>query len=191
MRHAGRRPGATETRDTILTAARRLFAEKGYDSTTIRGIAAEAGVNPALVHHFFGTKQDIFIAAVDFPFEPAEVARRIVDGPRDEVGQRIVRVFLAIWGDPTTQASLLAQIRSITTNQQAAAMFRQFMDAAVLRRLTIALCVPKERLTAAIAQMVGLALLRYVVRSEPLASASDEEIVRLVAPVIQQYIDGP
>ncbi|HEX6508789.1 MAG TPA: helix-turn-helix domain-containing protein, partial [Chloroflexota bacterium] len=76
MRHAGRRPGATETRDEIVSAARRLFAEKGYDGTTIRGIAAAASVNPALVHHFFGTKQQVFVAALDFPFTPADVLHR-------------------------------------------------------------------------------------------------------------------
>jgi AcrR family transcriptional regulator len=190
VRHAGRRPGATETRDAIISAARRLFAEKGYDGATIRGIAAEAGVNPALVYHFFGTKQQVFVAALDFPIEPAEMIRQIVTGPRREVGQRIIRTFLAVWNDPPARASLLALFRSVTTNEQTAAMFRQFIEAALLGRVTSALGVPKERMTAAMAQMVGLVLLRYVLRVEPLASLGDEEIVHLVAPTIQRYIDG-
>lgn len=190
MRHAGRRPGATETRDQIVFAARRLFAEKGYNGATIRGIAVEARVNPALVHHFFGTKQQLFVAALDVPFEPAEILQNILGGPHEELGQRFVRTFLAVWGDPASRASLLALIRSATTNEQAAATFRQFIDTAVLRRLTAALNVSRGQVAAAAAQMIGLALLRYVMRVEPLASAEDEEIVRLVAPVIQRYIDG-
>jgi AcrR family transcriptional regulator len=190
MRHAGRRPGATESRDQIVSAARQLFGEKGFDGTTIRGIAATAGVNPALVHHFFGTKQQLFFAALDSPFETAEVLQRIIEGPHEELGQRIVGSFLALWGDPASRASLLALIRSATTNEQAATMFRKFIDAALLSPGNTALNVPKERLTAAAAQMVGLAFLRYVIRVEPLVSIEDEEIVRLVAPAIQRYIDG-
>jgi AcrR family transcriptional regulator len=172
-------------------AARRLFAEKGYDGATIRGIAAEAGVNPALVHHFFGTKQQVFAAALDFPIEPARAVQSIVNGPREEVGQRIVRQFLAVWNDPTARASFLALLRSVTTNEQVAAMVRQFIEAALLRRLAAALDIPRERVIAAMSQMVGLVLVRYVIRVEPLASLPDEEIVRLVAPTLQRYIDGP
>lgn len=191
MRHAGRRPGTTETRDDILDAARRIFAEKGYDGATIRGIAAEAGVNPALVHHFFGTKQQVFVAALDFPLEPAEVIQRIATGPREEIGRRIVRLFLAMWDDPASHASLLALLRSVTTNEQRAAMFKQFIEAALLSRLTAALMIPEERVAAGMAQIVGLAIVRYVIRVEPLASLDGEEIVRLVAPAIQRSLDGP
>src|SRR5437588_8367328 len=154
MKRAGRRPGTTETREQILSTARRLFAENGYEGTTIRGIAAEAGVNPALVHHFFGTKEQVFVAALDFPLNPAEVLPRILDGPREELGQRIVRFFLTIWREPSSRARLLALIRSATTNEQAAAMFRQFMETALLSRLAAALGLPQLRVTAAIAQMV-------------------------------------
>jgi len=190
MRNAGRRPGPTETRDKIVFAARRQFAEKGYNGATIRSIAGEAGVNPALIHHFFGTKQHLFVAALDFPFEPSEVLPGILSGPHEELGRRLVSAFLAVWEDPPSRASLLALVRSAMTNEQAAAMFRQFIDTALLRRISEVLGVPKERVTAALAQMVGLAILRYVIGVEPLASADDEAIVRLVAPVIQRYIDG-
>jgi AcrR family transcriptional regulator len=190
VRQAGRRPGATATREEILAAARRLFAAKGYDGTTIRGIAAEAGVNPALVHHFFGAKQQVFVTALDIPIVPADVLQTVILGPREEVGQRLVRVFLAMWDDPTARTSFLALLRSATVNEQAAAMFRQFIDAVVLRRLAATLHVPKERLIAAAAQMVGLAILRYVVRVEPIASSDNDAIVLLVGPVIQRYIDG-
>jgi AcrR family transcriptional regulator len=186
----GRRPGSTETRDAILSAARSLFAERGYGSTTIRAIAAEAGVNPALVHHFFGSKEKVFVAALDFPFNPADVLQTLLDGPREDLGRRIMTFFLGVWRDPESRSRLLALIRSATTNEQAAAMFRQFIDNVLLKRVGAALDVPKLRLTAGVAQMLGVALLRYVIQVEPLASARDEEIVALVAPVLQRYIDG-
>ncbi len=190
MTQAGRRPGTSETREEILSAARRLFGERGYDGTTIRAMAAEAGVNPALVHHFFGTKEQVFVAALDFPFNPAEAFQRIMPGPRHEFGQRVVHYFLTVWNNPQTREPLLALIRSATTNEQAATTFRQFVGATLLGRVADALRIPRLELNAAMAQMVGVALLRYVIKIEPLASASDDEIVQLVAPIIQRYIDG-
>lgn len=190
MGRAGRRPGATETRDEILAAARESFAESGFDGSTIRGIAARADVNPALIHHFFGTKQKLFVAALDFPFEPSAIADRIIRGPRQEVGERIVRTFLSVWNDATARASLLALVHSGLTNKEATAMFQQFISRTLLNRLTSALGVPSEQMIAALSQMLGLVLLRYVVRVEPLVSLDDEAIVRLVAPTIQRYMDS-
>lgn len=190
MGRAGRRPGATETRDEILAAARESFAESGFDGSTIRGIAARAGVNPALIHHFFGTKQKLFVAALDFPFQPSAIADRIIRGPRQEVGERIVRTFLSVWNDATARASLLALVHSGLTNKEATAMFQQFISRTLLNRLTSALGVPSEQMIAALSQMLGLVLLRYVVRVEPLVSLDDEAIVRLVAPTIQRYMDS-
>lgn len=190
MGRAGRRPGATETRDEILAAARESFAESGFDGSTIRGIAARADVNPALIHHFFGTKQKLFVAALDFPFQPSAIADRIIRGPRQEVGERIVRTFLSVWNDATARASLLALVHSGLTNKEATAMFQQFISRTLLNRLTSALGVPSEQMIAALSQMLGLVLLRYVVRVEPLVSLDDEAIVRLVAPTIQRYMDS-
>src|SRR3979490_1424213 len=102
MARAGRRPGQTETREEILVAARRLFGEKGYQGATIRGIAAEAGVNPALVHHFFRTKEQVFVAAMNFPLDPATTVAGLLDGPREDVGRRVVTLILGVWQVPAT-----------------------------------------------------------------------------------------
>jgi AcrR family transcriptional regulator len=188
-RRPGRRAGPTESRADILAAARRLFAERGYDGATIRAIAQEAGVDAALVHHFFGTKEQVFVAAMELPFQPADLLPQLVGGPREQVGERFVRVFLALWRDPERRAPVLALLRSATTNEQAAEMIRQFVTEALLTRLAGALDISPLRVTAAASQLVGMAMLRYLVGVEPLASADEEEIVRLIAPVIQRYLD--
>ncbi|MBP2324084.1 AcrR family transcriptional regulator [Kibdelosporangium banguiense] len=190
MARAGRRPGQTETREQILTAARTQFAELGYDGATIRGIAARAEVNPALVHHFFGTKEQVFVAALQLPIDPAFLVPALLDGPKSQFGERFVRLFLTVWGNADTRAPFLAMMRSVTTNEQAARMLRQFLERHVLARIAAELDVPQVRLAAAAAHMVGLAMFRYVIGIEPLAKAGDDEIVAMVGPVIQTYIDG-
>jgi AcrR family transcriptional regulator len=189
MARAGRRPGQTETREQILTAARTQFAELGYDGATIRGIAALAEVNPALVHHFFGNKERVFVAALQLPIDPAMIVPALLEGPREQFGERMARLFLGAWGDPRSRAPFLAMIRSITSNEQAQRMLRQFLERSVLAKLADGLGVPRLRLSAAAAQLIGLAMLRYIVALEPLASTPDDDIVALIAPVIQHYID--
>jgi AcrR family transcriptional regulator len=186
----GRRPGQTQTRDDILVAARNQFAARGYGGATIRGIAAEAGVNPALVHHFFGSKDQIFVAALNLPFNPALLVGTLLEGPRDSIGERIVRLFLGLWEDDRTQLPFFALVRSVTTSPEVAEQLRQFMETAVLAKVAAALGVPALRLTGAASQMIGLAVVRYVIKAEPLASASQDEVVELVAPVLQHYFDA-
>jgi AcrR family transcriptional regulator len=187
---AGRRPGQTETRERILAAARTLFGQRGYEGTTVRAIAAAAEVNPALLHHFFGTKEQVFAAALNLPVDPATIVPRILDGPRDQIGERLVRVMLEVWRDPDARQSFLALLRSVATHDEAVRMLRQFLERAMLGRLADALGGPRLRLTAAAAQVVGLALARFVIGIEPLSTADESEIVLLVAPVIQYYVDG-
>ncbi|WP_084736011.1 TetR family transcriptional regulator [Actinophytocola xinjiangensis] len=187
MARTGRRPGRTQTREEILTAARNQFAARGYTATTIRGIAAEAGVNPALVHHFFGSKDQIFVAALNLPFNPATLVTTVLDGPRERIGERIVRLFLRLWGDPATRTPFFALVRSVSSNEEVAAQLRQFMENAVLAKVADALDLPPLRLTGAVSQMVGLVMVRYVIGAEPLASATEDEVVALVAPVLQHY----
>jgi AcrR family transcriptional regulator len=189
MARPGRRPGQTETREDILTAARAQFASLGYDGATIRGIAADAGVNPALIHHFFGTKEQVFVAALQLPVDPALIVPTLLDGPRSEVGERLVRLFLSVWGNPETRAPFLALMRSVVSNDQAVRMLRQFLGRAVLAKVADGLGIPRLRMAAAASHMIGIAMLRYIVELEPLATATDEEIITLVAPVIQHYID--
>ncbi|GAB1514366.1 TetR/AcrR family transcriptional regulator [Actinophytocola sp. KF-1] len=184
---AGRRPGQTQTREDILVAARNQFGQHGYDGATIRGIAAEAGVNPALVHHFFGSKEQVFVAALNLPMTPSTIADAIVRGPRDGIGERIVRLFLGLWSAPDTRQPFLALIRSVASNEQIASLMRQFLEHTVVGPVSAALDLPRLRITGAASQGIGLAMARYVIRVEPLASATDDEVVELVAPVLQHY----
>ncbi len=189
MARTGRRPGQTQTRDDILTAARNQFAARGYAGTTIRGIAAEAGVNPALVHHFFGSKDQVFVAALNLPFNPSMLVEALLEGPREAIGERVLRLFLGLWQEPGTRLPFFALVRSVTASPEVADQMRQFMETAVLAKVAAALDLPPLRLTGAASQMIGLAMVRYVIRAEPMASASEDEVVALVAPVIQHYFD--
>jgi AcrR family transcriptional regulator len=186
---SGRRPGQTQTREDILAAARNQFAARGFGGATIRGIAAEAGVNPALVHHFFGSKDQVFVAALNMPVNPMILVETILDGPRDRIGERIVRLFLGVWSVPETRAPFLALMRSVASNPEVAGQLRTFMQTAVLAKVAAALDLPALRLTAAASQMMGLAMMRYVLAVEPMASATDEEVIEVVAPVVQQYFN--
>jgi AcrR family transcriptional regulator len=190
MARTGRRPGQTETRELILGAARNQFGERGYDGATIRGIAAEAGVNPALVHHFFGSKEQVFAAALELPVNPAMVLSTILDGPREEIGERILRLFLGLWRESDTRKSFLALVRSVSTNESAALMLRQFVERVMMARVAEALDIPRLRLNALISHIMGIAMLRYIIGVEPMASADEDELVATIAPVIQRYIDG-
>lgn len=190
MARTGRRPGQTQTREDILAAARNQFAARGYGGATIRGIAAEAGVNPALVHHFFGSKDQVFVAALNLPFNPSVVVETILDGPRERIGERILRLFLGLWHRPETRAPFLALLRSISGSPEVAVQLRTFMETMVLAKVAAALDLPALRLTAAASQMMGLAMVRYVLAAEPMASASDDEVVELIGPVIQHYFDA-
>ncbi|TDP97149.1 TetR family transcriptional regulator [Labedaea rhizosphaerae] len=190
MARAGRRPGQTETREAILAAARERFGTHGYDGTTIRAIAADADVNPALVHHFFGSKDKVFAAAMHLPVDPAVMVGTILDGPRSGVGERLVRLFLMLWETPQPRAAFFGLLRSVSTNEQAATMMRQFIQRAVLAKVATELGVPPLRVTGMAAQLFGLALVRYVVKVEPLAGASHDEVVAMIAPVLQGYIGG-
>lgn len=187
-RRPGRRPGPTETRAAILRAARGLFADKGYDRASVRAIARAAEVDPALVHHFYGNKEGLFIAAMEVPFNPAQVLPQVLGGPREEIGRRLVWTFFGLWDDPKTRPQMIAIIRSAITGDQGAAMLREFVGAALLGRVAEALQLPRLRVTAAAGQLIGVAILRYVLEIEPLHSADLEELVDLLGPTIQRYL---
>ncbi|MGW7612204.1 TetR/AcrR family transcriptional regulator [Streptomyces sp. NPDC054766] len=185
---------APATRDRILEAAREEFSERGYEKTSIRGIARSAGVDSALVHHYFGTKEQVFEAAVEGAMAPALGAPdTIVEGPLDGVGERLTRFFLGVWENPTSRTPLLAIVRSAVNNETAAAVFRRLVAAQLLRRVAGRLDVPDAelRVELAAAQLVGVAMLRHVIKVEPLASVDLERIVAKVAPVVQGHLTNP
>ncbi|MFG1946047.1 TetR family transcriptional regulator [Nonomuraea sp. NPDC048826] len=187
-RRPGRRPGSADTRGEILAAARKVFAEKGFDKATVRGIAREAQVDPALVHHYFSTKEGMFAAAMQLPFSPDLVYSVVLDGPREELGRRLVTMMLTVTSEPETREPLVALIRSAMTHEQARTMFREFITNAMLYRVADRLGIPHLRVEAAFAQMFGVLMARYVLRLEPMASAGREELVELLAPTIQRYL---
>jgi AcrR family transcriptional regulator len=187
-RGPGRRPGPTETREAILAAARVLFAEKGYDGASLRAIARTAEVDPALVHHFFGNKEGVFVAAMQFPIDPAQLVPRILTAPQDRLGETMVRTFMEVWDAEERRAPILAMLRSAMTNEQIATMMREFVSSALFARAAEIHKIPMLRINAAVGQMLGVALLRYVLQVEPIASATEDELVELLAPALQHHL---
>lgn len=194
MVRTGRRPGNQDTREAILAAARQAFAERGFDGASIRLIAASAGVDPALVHHYFGTKDRLFIAAMRVPFNPAELLPRVLAAGVDGIGERLVRTLLGVWDSPAGGAAA-ALVRSAVNNELIARMLREFVVNRILRRVAKDLDIdPAEgpiRANLVATQVGGLIMVRYILKVEPLASAPPETIVALIGPTIQRYIAGP
>ncbi|MBP5937782.1 TetR/AcrR family transcriptional regulator [Streptomyces sp. LBUM 1476] len=183
-----------ETREKILAVAREEFSERGYEKTSVRGIAKAAGVDSALVHHYFGTKEQMFGAAVEDAVGPVlNAPDLLVDVPLEETGERFARFVFGVWENPTTRTPLLAILRSAVTNETAAAVFRRLIASQLLRRVAARVDLPDAELRAelAAAQLVGCALLRYVIKVEPLASADVEQLIARVAPVVQGHLTAP
>src|SRR5262245_46359782 len=188
----GRRPGASETREQIAVAARALFAEVGYERTTFRAIAAAAGVDPSLVVHFYGSKDDLFRQVMVLPPAVAGALDSLAEGPRETVGRRLAELVVGALENPASRAVLLGRIRCASTHPGAAALVRETVSRDV-GRLAAALD-PDEPETRAVlvgASVVGIALARYVVLVEPLASMEPSEVVELVAPTFQHYLVEP
>ena len=193
MGRTGRRPGQQDTREAILAASREAFAERGYDGASIRLIAAGAGVDPALVHHYFGTKDQLFLAVMQAPMDPAELLPPVLAGGVDGVGERLVRTMLGVWDSPAGSAAV-ALVRSAVSNELIAKMLREFIFNRILRRVAKGLGLdPAEsryRVSLVASQMAGLIMVRYIIKIEPLASAPPETIVELIGPTVQRYIAG-
>jgi AcrR family transcriptional regulator len=192
MARTGRRPGVSGTREAILDAARRAFAEHGYQHATIRGVADLAGVDPALVHHYFGTKQALFVAAVQLPVNPVEQLMAVLAEDPGQAGERMVELFLSIWDHAADQSPLLALVRSAVGDEHAAAMLREFIAEEVLGQIAHRLGSPDAQLRATLvgSQIIGLAMARYIVKVEPLASAPAAQVVAAIGPTLQRYLTG-
>jgi len=175
-----------------LVAARSLFASNGYAGTSVRAVATAAGVDAALVHHYFGTKDDLFIAALELPVDPRVAVRPVVEGDVGEAGVRLMRLFVSVWDDERTRTPLLALVRGILDPGGA-----QLVQDGFLRMVLVPVGAglgiddPERRLPLVASQLVGLVLLRYVVGVEPLASMTAEELVAIYAPTVQRYLTGP
>ncbi|MFV2197833.1 TetR/AcrR family transcriptional regulator [Nocardiopsis sp. LOL_012] len=193
QRPGGRRPGRSGTREAILAAAREQFAAKGYTGTTFRGIAAQAGVDPALVRHFYGTKDQLFAATMHIPSQVfGDVERVLLTGGPHGLGERLARTYLGLWEDPATAAPLAALVRTALTTDQGADLLRNFLQGRLLEKVTPALDQDRPRLRAelAVSHLIGTALARYVLRVEPIASLETDELVAVLAPTLQRYLTG-
>jgi AcrR family transcriptional regulator len=192
-RGRGRRPGGPDTRGQIIDAARESFAERGFSGTTIRAVAASADVDPALVHHYFGSKDDLFLAALAIPVDPRQLVPTVFAEGTDGAGERLLRLFLSVWDDPETRLPLLAVVRSSLTANTPETLLQQGLLRIVLTPLREALPADEadRRVNLVISQMIGLVVTRYLLCLEPLASMPADEVVASVAPNLQRYLDGP
>ena len=186
MARTGRRRGPNTTRATILDIAARRFAAGGYDGSSLRSIAAEAGVDPAVVVHFFGSKEGLFRAAVGWPFDPSGMLSELAENTSEPMPTHLARTFFGFWDDPTTGPTLLAMLRSAMTHDASAALLREFLMRRLFGRMSGLLHTSDADLQVDLAagQLIGLALLRYALRVEPIASADVEELVDRCAPAL-------
>lgn len=189
---SGRRAGTPQTREAILEAAMRAFGENGYGATTIRAVARAAGVDPALVMHFFGSKDGLFEAAIRAGGVPLGLLGELADGDPGTLGERLVSRYLSLWEDPRHGPGLRAVLGSAASSPAATKMIKEFVTQEVLQPLTKRLGVDHAETRGLLAgsQLIGLALTRYVLRIEPIAVLGHEELVRCVGPSIQRYLTG-
>jgi AcrR family transcriptional regulator len=175
-----------------VSAAGREFIDRGYDAASFRGIARRAGVDPALVHHYFADKAELFAETVSAPIRPDRIVAQILQGPRDRVGDSLVRMLLSAMENPKTRDRVIELLRTALGHHFAATMLRQFLFREVFHRIADGLDVPDGELRATLAatQVVGLMVVRYGVRAEPLASESIDEVARRIGPVIQWHLTG-
>jgi AcrR family transcriptional regulator len=189
----GRRPAGSGTRDAIAAAARRQFGELGYQRASLRSIAAEAGVDPRLVLHFFGSKQQLFASVVELPFDPETTFDTLMGAGEQGLGRRVAEFLFGILDSPEGRKTATGLIRAAASEEEAAATIRDL----VAQRLLLPLASrvgrdrPELRASLVASQIVGLAMARHVVGLTPLATASRDELVAALAPVFDHYLTGP
>lgn len=189
MARTGRRPGDPDTRGTILAAARSTFASAGYHGATIRAIAAEAGVDPALVHHYFTTKQGLFTACVQLPMQPEEIGRQIIDGGLDGAGRRTATIFFTTWEQPATRDALLTMLRASMSPDAQSNALREFFGGIMRTQIGPHLSGPdiELRMGLAVSHLLGAALLRHAVRFPGLGDVDPDRLAAMVGDAIQPY----
>lgn len=188
----GRRPGHSSTRDQIARAAREQFAAKGYDRVTLRAIAAQAGVDAALVAYFFGSKRELFDEVITLPFDSRAVVARLLDGDRGRVGERLARFVIETLDDEDQRQRIVGTIRTATAEADVARLIRDKFSTELLEPVVSRLGAEHAPLRAALvmSQILGVCLARHVIGLEDLASASQGELVAALAPTLQRYLVG-
>ncbi|MEV6322234.1 TetR family transcriptional regulator [Nocardia sp. NPDC051787] len=189
----GRRPGQSGAREAILAAARARFADVGFDKTSIRAVATDAGVDPALVHHYFGTKQQLFAAVVELPVDPEQILRNLESAPLNQLGETILRSALGVWDSPAGPG-VVAVVRSILAGSDDPALARTFLLDVVLERVRKRIATPdddgRSRVALVASQMIGVLVGRKIIGVEPLASMPAPDLVAAVGPTLQRYLTG-
>ncbi|WP_280243938.1 TetR family transcriptional regulator [Nocardia abscessus] len=189
----GRRPGQSGAREAILAAARARFADVGFDKTSVRAVATDAGVDPALVHHYFGTKQQLFAAVVELPVDPEATLRIIEAAPLDELGETILRAVVGVWDSPAGPG-VVALVRSILAGTDDPSLARTFVLEVVLERVRLRIATPEDdgrvRIGLVASQMMGVLVGRKIIGLEPLASMPAAALVAAVGPTLQRYLTG-
>lgn len=183
--------GTDDVRDAVLDSARAAFHARGYVRTSMKGVAAAAGVAPEVVNRYWNSKESLFAAAMRLPFDPASAVPELVAPGLDGMGERLTRATLDLLRDQDTRNDLIALFQAGASATKAAKGMQDFLERSVVDRLVRTLGVPDARLRVNLimSYLLGISTSRYVLRLEPLASMSEEEVVRLVAPTVQTWLD--
>jgi AcrR family transcriptional regulator len=191
-RGRGRPPGESVTREAIIREARRQFADAGYRGTSLRSIGQAAGVDARLVLHYFGSKRDLFTESVELPLEPEEVIAIVFADGDDRAAENAARLLTGVLEDADTRRPLIALLRAAVTEPEAAELIRDLLTRRLLLPMASRLGGDRATLRASLvaSQLVGIVIVRYVVRIEPLAEASREDLVRALIPVFEHYLHG-
>lgn len=186
---SGRRSGDSGTREAILIAARRQFSELGYDRTSMRQVAIEAGVDPTLVSHFHGSKQNLFLAVIELPFTPAEVIPSLLAGDPSQIGARLAHFVLGVLESEQGRRRVVGLIRAAASEPAAAQVIRELITREMLTPIAEGLGSDDAEFRASLvaSQVVGLAVARCIVAVEPLASREAAAVEAAIAPTFQRY----
>lgn len=188
----GRPPGTSDTRERILTSARDLFARNGIDKTSIRAVAAAAGVDPALVHHYFGTKTQLFAAAIHIPIDPMDVIGPLRETPVEELGYKLPSILLRLW-DSELGSGFIAMLRSILAGNEVS-LIRSFLQEVITVEVGSRVDNPpgsgRTRVQFVASQLVGVVMARYILELDPFKSLPVEQIADTIAPNLQRYLTG-
>jgi AcrR family transcriptional regulator len=188
----GRPPGPSDSRERILVSARNLFARNGIDKTSIRAIARDAGVDPALVHHYFGTKTQLFAAAIHIPIDPMQVIGPLREVPVEQLGHVLPTILLPLW-DSEIGKGFIATLRSILAGGEAS-LIRSFLQEVIAVEVGDRVDTPpgsgRLRVQYVASQLVGVVMARYILELEPFKSLPVEQIAQTIAPNLQRYLTG-
>lgn len=192
-RPSGRRPGNQDTRRVILQAARAAFAAKGFAGASVRAIAADAGVDAALVHHYFSTKRELFLATVRVPVPLPDLLAEVLRGGLDGLGHRLISQVLSVW-ESEARPALVAAMRTIIADPGLTRTMREFVTFELLGQVLAAMDIEPaeaERRAGLVAsQLVGLLTGRYLLELPALVRPAPDELIAAVGPVLQRYLDG-